>query len=292
MSNEVFPMAVPGLDIKVSRAPIWSTEVLTTQSGKEQRASWWSTPRYRYAANFNFLRQGLIGDEAAALLGFFYRHKGQFDSFWLPDPAAVNLVPNPTSEQPAPAGGWPAGSFDGVGVVTGTAYTGTSSRRTTSNANIYLTPNIPCSPGDQFYAEAMVMGVGGIAGMVYIAFRDAVGALTGTSFAQSAVTSWTKVGVTGTAPAGTRSVSCFICSSASGTAYFDNLFFGSMDAAGLAAAPDGTTARVAENGYSVQMQRRVRFDSDELALERILQATAAGGGQTWEAKTVKMVSLK
>lgn len=38
--------------------------------------------------------------------------------------------------------------------------------------------------------------------------------------------------------------------------------------------------------------RRVRFDMDDLDMERIFGATAAGGGQTWEGKTVKLISVK
>lgn len=85
MSNLVFP-TLAGRDIKVKRTPLWSTEVLTTESGKEMRAAWWSYPRYRYTMAFNFLRKDVNGDEFAALEGFFHRHRGQMDSFLFTDP--------------------------------------------------------------------------------------------------------------------------------------------------------------------------------------------------------------
>lgn len=86
MSNEVFPTTLKGLDIKITRTPVFKTAVQESVSGKELRASWWSTPRYKYTLDFNFLRQGLNSDEAETLRGFFARHLGSWDSFLLNDP--------------------------------------------------------------------------------------------------------------------------------------------------------------------------------------------------------------
>lgn len=86
MSNEVFPLTLKGLDIKIVRTPVYKTRVQEAVSGKELRASWWSTPRYKYTLTFNFLRQGLNSDEADTLRGFFARHLGSWDSFLLNDP--------------------------------------------------------------------------------------------------------------------------------------------------------------------------------------------------------------
>ena len=86
MSNLVFPLNLPGLDVKVKRAPIFKTGVQEAHSGKELRAKFWSAPRYRYTVTFNFLRQGKNGDEAKTLLDFFEAHAGRFESFLFDDP--------------------------------------------------------------------------------------------------------------------------------------------------------------------------------------------------------------
>ena len=86
MSNLVFPLNLPGLDVKVKRSTVWKTGVQEAHSGKELRASFWSAPRYRYTVSFNFLRQAKNGDEAKTLLDFFDAHKCSHESFLLNDP--------------------------------------------------------------------------------------------------------------------------------------------------------------------------------------------------------------
>jgi hypothetical protein len=87
MSDLLFPLDLPGVDIKIERTPIYSTAVLEAQSGKEQRASWWSAPRYKYVVQVNFMRSnGPDGDEGYRLIDFLDQHAGRFDSFLLDDP--------------------------------------------------------------------------------------------------------------------------------------------------------------------------------------------------------------
>jgi hypothetical protein len=91
MSDQVFPSFLKGFDIKVRRAPVFSTEIQAAESGKEQAATFWSTPIYEYEVTFNFLRQlgfsqFTLQDEARVLIGFFEAHRGRFDSFWFDDP--------------------------------------------------------------------------------------------------------------------------------------------------------------------------------------------------------------
>jgi hypothetical protein len=86
----VFP-SLPGLDIGVKRTVLTSTGVQSGTSGTEQRASWWSSPKYEYEVTFNALRQ-LTGnftvsqDEAQALSNFFTGLGGQFGTFYFADP--------------------------------------------------------------------------------------------------------------------------------------------------------------------------------------------------------------
>jgi hypothetical protein len=56
-SGLTFPMP-PGVQIEVGRTPIFKTSILESWSGKEQRTTWWNTPRWRYDLSFK-LRQAL-----------------------------------------------------------------------------------------------------------------------------------------------------------------------------------------------------------------------------------------
>jgi hypothetical protein len=86
-----FP-SLPGLDIAVKRTgPIYSTGVQSGATGKEQRASWWSSPKFSYELTFNFLRQAnfsaqTLFDEVLALKTFFDSMAGQFGTFNFLDP--------------------------------------------------------------------------------------------------------------------------------------------------------------------------------------------------------------
>jgi len=85
-----FP-TLPGLDIAVKRTEIYSTLVQAGATGKEQRSSFQSTPRYQFDLTFNFFRQTAFSaqttfDELASLVTFFETQKGQWDTFSFTDP--------------------------------------------------------------------------------------------------------------------------------------------------------------------------------------------------------------
>ena len=90
MSNQIFP-ALKGFDIDVDRAQVFSTMIQTAPSGKEQRASWWTAPRYKWQVQVNFARQAGFStntpnDELGTLHAFFMQHRGSWDSFLYADP--------------------------------------------------------------------------------------------------------------------------------------------------------------------------------------------------------------
>jgi uncharacterized protein (TIGR02217 family) len=100
MSTALFPSSLKGFDIKVKRQTIWSTLVQTSASGKEQRARFWTTPRWYWELTVNFLRQSGFSanttyDELAKLQTFFNSVCGQWDSFLFVDP--VNGTPSNVS---------------------------------------------------------------------------------------------------------------------------------------------------------------------------------------------------
>jgi hypothetical protein len=80
-----FP-TLPGLLITCHRRPIFSTGIQTSASGKEMRASWWSTPRYEYDLTFEILREDATYTEVSTLLAFIAARLGSFDSFTFVDP--------------------------------------------------------------------------------------------------------------------------------------------------------------------------------------------------------------
>src|SRR4051794_32226937 len=73
--------------MEVVRTPVYATRVLTSKSGKEQRARFQSTPRYRFEVSIAFLRESsTLGNEMQALLDFFDAVKGKWDTFSFTDP--------------------------------------------------------------------------------------------------------------------------------------------------------------------------------------------------------------
>lgn len=72
----------------------------------------------------------------------------------------TNLIPNSTSEDETPAGGWPAGAFEAVDLKDNAqwAYLGTQCRAFLAPQNGEVahayTPLTTCAPGDSFYASA------------------------------------------------------------------------------------------------------------------------------------------
>lgn len=85
MSNEVYP-TLPGLDFDVHRAPVWSTSIRKTPSGREYRSGQQIYPLYKRQLTYEFLRSAQAYQELQSLEGFFNRHKGSLDSWLLDDP--------------------------------------------------------------------------------------------------------------------------------------------------------------------------------------------------------------
>jgi uncharacterized protein (TIGR02217 family) len=85
MSQQVFP-ALPGLAWNVTKAPQWSTKVQKADGGKELRASFYSSPIWRWVLQYEVLRQATAFSELQTLVGFFNARQGMFDSFLYSDP--------------------------------------------------------------------------------------------------------------------------------------------------------------------------------------------------------------
>lgn len=86
----VFPTTLPGIELKWTRKPVFSTKIQKSSSGRELRTSWYASPIYEFTCSVEFLRQGAISsgtfNEAGTLYSFFETQRGAWDSFQLTDP--------------------------------------------------------------------------------------------------------------------------------------------------------------------------------------------------------------
>ncbi len=111
-----------------------------------------------------------------------------------------NLIPNPNSEQPAPAGGWPAGAYEAIG-LTNVGGTSGAWKRYVSAGWYQIAPLVPCAPGDKFHFEAQTLSdnVGSNARIVVDFLNSAGGWLAG-GYAYNNTLGWVKKTVQWEAP--------------------------------------------------------------------------------------------
>ena len=84
MSNSVFP-TLPGIGWSVMKTPMWSTALQAATSGREVRVGLRSSPLYKFAMTFNFLRSDASWAELQALMAFYNARNGMYDSFLFTD---------------------------------------------------------------------------------------------------------------------------------------------------------------------------------------------------------------
>jgi len=100
MTLPVFP-TLPGIDWGITKTPMWSTQVMTAQSGVEYRASNWSYPRWKFSLPVEFLRQFSTYSEYSTLVGFCNQMNGQFANFLYSDTSSPD---NTATSQPLGVG--------------------------------------------------------------------------------------------------------------------------------------------------------------------------------------------
>jgi hypothetical protein len=137
------------MDIAIKRTPIFATKIQTASSGKELRASFQSTPRYRYSLPLNFLRQAVLNadtDEVAMLLNIFNAAKGRWDSFLYTDPYSNTAANTPfgtgggstSAFQILDIEGMPIFDLNGTPTITRTDWQGTQTLYLTPRTNLIL----------------------------------------------------------------------------------------------------------------------------------------------------------
>lgn len=91
MSNEIYP-SLPGLTNNVERQDEWRNALVESDSGRSFSRAMWTYPVRHYRLEYEVLRSGAEA-ELQQLVGFFNRHKGDFDT-WLFDDPLDNTVVN------------------------------------------------------------------------------------------------------------------------------------------------------------------------------------------------------
>jgi len=165
-----------------------------------------------------------------------------------------NLIPNPNSEQAAPAGGWPTGAWEGINVTTATSNDGTRCRYISNNyavAWVKITPLIPCSAGDSFYFEGWAKRDNSqvsAANVAYVQFYDYAGVATGAFATPGTTATWAKLSVAAVAPPGSSYTQIILENDDTGSAgstYWDTLYFRRMADANLIVDGTITTQKIA-----------------------------------------------
>ncbi|BDU72405.1 host specificity protein J [Mesoterricola silvestris] len=208
-----------------------------------------------------------------------------------------NLIPNPTSEQAAPAGGWPSGAYEAAALYTGSARTGNQCRSILSTGTsaqlVAITPVIPCTVGDQVYLSAWMLvnqasdsGHGGF----YVSFTNANGSEVAGYWIYGSGLNWSnyvQVATNLTAPGGAVGYQVTIgCNGApSGYRYYwDDFYLRRMADSNLLVDGAVTAQKVAAK--AILAQNMVLANLDNLIPNPNSEAAAPSGGWpsgAWEA---------
>lgn len=92
----VFPL-LPGQNPTVSKAPMWSTEVIKSASGRRRATAYYPFPLWQFEVSYEVLRKtGAPSkptyDELLIMWEFFNVMQGQFGSFLLVDPTDCQVL--------------------------------------------------------------------------------------------------------------------------------------------------------------------------------------------------------
>lgn len=80
MAEDVLPY-MPGQMLLAKKAPIWSTGVQKSVSGRRRTTAYYPAPEWTFQINYNAVRKRPGLDEWSRLVSFFNERKGQFGEF-------------------------------------------------------------------------------------------------------------------------------------------------------------------------------------------------------------------
>lgn len=81
---DIFPFLI-GQSFLQLKAPVWSTDVQTSVSGRERRRKLWSYPKWRFRIGYEVLSDAPSRLELQRLFAFFNAHGGAFKQFFYYD---------------------------------------------------------------------------------------------------------------------------------------------------------------------------------------------------------------
>lgn len=86
MSNALLPSALPGLAWGILKAPVWSTQVRNSASGRQFAVAKRAYPLWHFRLPYEVLRQSSSNPDLATLVGFINARRGRYDDFLYMDP--------------------------------------------------------------------------------------------------------------------------------------------------------------------------------------------------------------
>jgi hypothetical protein len=162
-----------------------------------------------------------------------------------------NLVPNPNSSMTPPAGGWPSGAWESVGLTYNAGY---ACRVAYNNAWTQITPMIPCNPGDQFYfaCNAFCWPSGGSG--VSLDWWNASGGWIAAVQGSEAPNAWSPISVTTPAlPSGVAFITLSLRSFATTGSWYKDLYLRRMADANLIVDGSITATKIAAGAITADM---------------------------------------
>lgn len=83
---------LPGQAVAVNKAPLWSTQVIRTASGRERRTAYWPYPLWQFELQYEVIRHRPTTAELMTLWEFFNVLQGQFAPFLFVDPSDCQIL--------------------------------------------------------------------------------------------------------------------------------------------------------------------------------------------------------
>lgn len=86
MSNAVYPIGLPGMQLDATVSPRFSTQIQSSVSGRETRAAFMVYPLWDITLQYEFLRANSAYPELDTLAGFYLQMRGAWDNFLIQIP--------------------------------------------------------------------------------------------------------------------------------------------------------------------------------------------------------------
>ena len=138
---------LPGQTPVVTKAPLWSTEVIRSASGRERRTAYWPSPLWQFELSYEVIRHLPTNDELVVMWEFFNVAAGMYGAWLFVDPTDCQVFQvqgNPILDSAGnpilDSGGNPILDGSNVGDVFATGDGATTSFQLTRTLNSFQEP--------------------------------------------------------------------------------------------------------------------------------------------------------